>query len=249
MDDLRHRLENAREFVAPLLGAKQEYGLNSTLLKEIVDYWKTDYKWSEREAYLNKYPQFTLKVQGLNLHYVHIKPEVKPEEKILPIMLLHGWPTTPRDFYELIPHLIKPIDGVAFEVVAPSLPGYGFSEGTRRMGLGPAHTAVIMKNLMQRLGFSKFYLQGGDWGSVVASYISILYPENILGLHLNMTTVLTPIANLKLFVGSYFPRLVVDEENQKRLYPLGRLFRLLMNEMGYMHIQATKPDTIGELFD
>ncbi|KPJ20659.1 Juvenile hormone epoxide hydrolase, partial [Papilio xuthus] len=107
--------------------------------------------------------------------------------EIVPLLLLHGWPGSVREFYEAIPILTKQQPGYnfAFELVVPSLPGYGFSDAPVRPGVAPGQIAVIFKNLMSRLGFKKFYIQGGDWGSAVASALTVLYPEDILGHHNN----------------------------------------------------------------
>jgi juvenile hormone epoxide hydrolase len=102
--------------------------------------------------------------------------------RVLPLLLLHGWPGSVREFYELIPLLTKPLNNVdfVFEVIAPSLPGYGFSEGASKPGLGAAQVAVVMKNLMERIGFKKFYVQGGDWGAMIASHLGNLFPERYI---------------------------------------------------------------------
>lgn len=133
-----------------------------------------------------------------------------------------------------------------FEVIIPSLPGYGFSQAATKPGLGAAQIAVIFKILMRRLGYEKYYVQGGDWGSLIATNMSILFPTQILGVHVNMTAVNTPTSRLLMFLGSYFPQLITNDVVAKRIYPLRRLFRLLYLETGYMHIQATKPDTVGK---
>nr|CAD7434549.1 unnamed protein product [Timema monikensis] len=132
-----------------------------------------------------------------------------------------------------------------FEVVVPSLPGYGFSEGASKPGLGTAQMAVVFKDLMARLGFDKFYLQGGDWGAIIGSNMATLYQDNVLGFHSNMCFVNTLLSNLKMLLGSLWPTLVVEEELVHRMYPLSKIYSNLILEMGYMHIQATKPDTIG----
>lgn len=98
---------------------------------------------------------------------------------MLPLLLLHGWPGSVREFYDLIPLLTTPRKDVnfVFEVIAPSLPGYGFSEGASKPGLGAAQVAVVMKNLMERIGFKKFYAHGGDWGAVIVSHMGVLFPK------------------------------------------------------------------------
>nr|CAD7263042.1 unnamed protein product [Timema shepardi]CAD7571341.1 unnamed protein product [Timema californicum] len=166
LDDLNTRLQHVK-LTPPLEGIGFQYGFNTDYLKKVVDFWRTKYNWREREAYLNSFPQFKTQVDGLDLHFLHVKPkQVPPSTRVLPLLLLHGWPGSVREFYEIIPLLTTPREGVnfVFEVVVPSLPGYGFSEGASKPGLGAAQMAVVFKDLMARLGFDKFYLQGGDWG-------------------------------------------------------------------------------------
>jgi juvenile hormone epoxide hydrolase len=164
--DLHQRLKNARPLIQPLEGIQHQYGLNTRLLSKIVDFWRTEYNWKERETFLNKFPQFTVSVQGLKLHYIHVQPLNPEGHKVLPLLLLHGWPGSVREFYEIIPLLTTPQPGrsFVFEVIAPSLPGYGFSEAAVRPGLGAVQMAVVFKNFMNRLGFEEYYIQGGDWG-------------------------------------------------------------------------------------
>lgn len=248
MDDLKNRLENHRELIPPLEGIQQQYGINTNLLLEIIDFWKTKYNWRSREVFLNKYPQFKTKIQGLNIHYIHVKPEQRTGLQVVPLLLLHGWPGSIREFYNVIPLLTKPQKerNYVFEVIVPSLPGYGFSESASKPGLGALQMAVVLKNLMKRIGFEQFYVQGGDWGAVIGSNIATLYPENVLGFHSNMCYLETPISQLKILIGSLYPGLIIEKEFEDRLYPVSNVYLGLMLEMGYFHLQATKPDTLGE---
>lgn len=246
--DLHHRLDNRRITPASLIDSNFTYGFNSEILQNILSYWRNDYKWKIREEFLNKYPQFVTNIQGLDIHFLHIKPKDK-SIKALPLLLLHDWPGSIREFYGLIEILNNPQNikdnGIAFEIIAPSLPGYGWSSATTKKGMGPAQMAVIFKNLMKRLGHDKWYVQGGDWGSAIGSSMAILFPENIKGFHCNMCFVNNPGSFLKLFLGSFWPSLLVNSKNVHRMYPLSKIFAKLIEETGYMHIQATKPDTVG----
>lgn len=250
LKDLKRRLEAARPLTPPLEGIQHQYGLNTNLLKEIVEFWKTRYNWKERESFLNKFPQYKVNIQGLDIHYIHVKPEVKSDVQVLPILLLHGWPGSVREFYELIPLLTK-VDkkrDYVFEVIVPSLPGYGFSEGAVRPGLGMLEMSVVLKNLMERLGYKQYYLQGGDWGGALVQIIATLFPEKVLGMHSNSCFVLSPLANFVTYLGSFYPRLVVEKEHESKVYPMSSHYKYLIEESGYMHIQATKPDTVGNDF-
>ncbi|KAJ8985149.1 hypothetical protein NQ317_012801 [Molorchus minor] len=246
LEDLQRRLSSALPFQESLEGVNQNYGISANLLKDIVHFWQTKYNWRHREKFLNQYPQFTVSVQGLKIHYLHVKPAQTKGLKVLPLLLLHGWPGSVREFYEMIPFLTTPEEGrdFVFEIIAPSLPGYGFSEAAVRPGLGSPQVAVVFKNFMKRLGYERYYIQGGDWGGIIVQTMATLYPDKILGVHSNMCFINTPLSNLKVFLGSFYPPLVVPKEHEDKVYPMSQKFMFLLLESGYMHLQATKPDTV-----
>ncbi|XP_047025589.1 juvenile hormone epoxide hydrolase-like [Helicoverpa zea] len=246
IQDLKQRLKNRRRFTKPLEGIQSEYGMNTDYLEKILNYWTDKYDFKKRAELLNRFPHFKTKIQGLDLHYIHVKPKVNKDIEVLPILLLHGWPSSSKEFDKIIPILTTPKDGYkfVFEVIAADLPGYGFSEGTNKPGLNPLQIGIMMRNLMLRLGFEKYYVQAGDWGSQAATHMTTLFPENVLGYHCNMPLSSRAISYLKLFIGSLAPNLV-DSDHPERVYPLKKHFTYLMRESGYFHIQSTKPDTIG----
>lgn len=128
------------------------------------------------------------------------------------------------------------------------LVGFGFSDAAIRPGLNSLHAAHVLKNLMVRLGFEKFYIQGGDWGGIMAQLISALYPDNVIGMHSNGCFVLSRLQTVKSLIGVYFPSLIgISKRQQEFKYPLTD-FAFFNLESGYMHIQSTKPDTIGKLY-
>ncbi|XP_045464544.1 juvenile hormone epoxide hydrolase 1-like isoform X1 [Harmonia axyridis] len=247
ISDLNIRLRNTRALVPPLENAKHSYGITSTLTKNVLDFWLNKYSWKKREQFLNQYPQFKTKIQGLDIHFLHVKPKDSKGLKVYPLLLIHGWPGSVREFYEIIPHLTTPQKGrkVVFEVIAPSIPGYGFSEAAVRPGLGAVQVAVIFKNLMNRLKLNHYYVQGGDWGSIIANHIATLYPQNVIGLHSNLCFNDMPIGYLKKAVYSLKPSLIVEKKYEHLVYPMSTIYGNLILESGYMHIQATKPDTLG----
>ncbi|KRT85407.1 hydrolase, partial [Oryctes borbonicus] len=230
-----------------LEGVNQHYGIHKDLLSEIVQFWKTSYDWRQREKWLNQYPQFKTNIQGLDIHFIHVKPAKTDGLKVLPLLVLHGWPGSVREYYEIIPKLTTPRKGsdFVFEVVIPSLPGYGFSQGASKPGLAVPQVGVIMKNLMERLGYEKYYVHGGDWGALIVRTMSILFPDRIIGVHSSMCNSDSPLGMIKLVLGSLYPPLVVDKRFEDKVYPLWNLFEFTMLEMGYLHLQATKPDTVG----
>ncbi|PZC70942.1 hypothetical protein B5X24_HaOG214591 [Helicoverpa armigera] len=246
--DLRHRLKNHRKFTPPLEGVGFEYGFNTAQLDSWLNYWAEKYNFSEREAFLNKFPHYKTKIQGLDIHFIRVKPQQVPKDvEVIPLLMVHGWPGSVREFYEAIPMLTRQTPGYnfVFELIMPSIPGYGFSEGAARPGLGMPQVAVIFRNLMNRLGHQKFYVQGGDWGAGIIATMSTLFPEDILGSHSNMLFTQNSCGTLKTFLGAFFPSLVIEDRLADRMYPLSKMFAYIMEEFGYMHIQATKPDTVG----
>ncbi|CAD0201815.1 unnamed protein product [Chrysodeixis includens] len=246
IQDLKKRLINRRRFTKPLEGIQSEYGMNTDYLEKVLKYWVEKYDFKKRAELLNKFPHYKTRIQGLDLHYIRVTPKVDKNIKVLPLLMLHGWPSSSKEFVKVIPTLTTPQDGYdfVFEVIAADLPGYGFSEGTNKPGLNPVHIGVMMRNLMLRLGFKQFYVQAGDWGSQCATLLVTLFPENVLGYHSNMPVSLRRISTVKMFVGSLFPTWI-DADHPERLYPLTKHFTYVFRESGYFHLQFTKPDTIG----
>ncbi|CAG9568747.1 unnamed protein product [Danaus chrysippus] len=245
--DLKSRLSNHRKPAPGLEGAAFTYGFNSGRLSWWTQYWSEKYPFSDREQFLNSVPQYVTNIQGLDVHFIRVKPKVSKEVTVVPLLLLHGWPGSVREFYEAIPLLTTQTEGYdfVFEVIVPSLPGYGFSQGAVRPGLGAAQIGVIMKNLMNRLGHKKFYIQGGDWGAIIADTMATLFQNEILGMHSNMLMVENTCSTLKRLIGAFIPSLIVDSHLADRMYPLTKYISYLLEEFGYLHLQATKPDTIG----
>lgn len=248
IEDLIQRIRNRRPLTKPLEGIKSEYGMNTNYLEKILKYWTEKYEFKKREERLNQFKRYKTKIQGLDIHFIRVKPNnVKEGVDVLPLLMLHGWPTSSQEYTKVIPLLTTPrkVHNFVFEVIAADLPGFGFSEGTNKPLLNPVEIGIIMRNLMQRLGFEKFYIQAGDWGSQCATHMATLFPDQILGFHTNMPISSRSISTVKLLLGSLFPSLIMDEKHVHRVYPLKNLFSYLIRESGYFHLQATKPDTIG----
>uniref|UniRef100_A0A1B6DID8 Epoxide hydrolase n=2 Tax=Clastoptera arizonana TaxID=38151 RepID=A0A1B6DID8_9HEMI len=247
--DLQQRLKMVQPFQPPLEGIGFQYGFNTMYLKTVLEFWKNKYSWKDRQVYLNSLPQYTTEVSGLKIHFLHVKPAAtKPGVKVLPLLLVHGWPGSVVEFYEFIPLLTtqRPGENFVFEVIAPAIPGYGFSQATNKPGLNAAQVAVVFGKLMEQLKFKTYFAQGGDWGSLITTIMSQLYPDRVRGLHNNMCNVdFNFNVMMRLFAGSIFPSLVAEKNEEKFVYPLSGLFSYLIEETGYMHLQATKPDTIG----
>lgn len=178
ISDLKNRLSKVKRMVKPLQNVNFEYGFNSDYLSKVIDHWSNNYDWTTRQAYLNKLPQFKTRIYGLNVHFIHVIPP-KTNLRKIPLLMLHGWPGSIVEFYKIIPLMTTPREGYdfVFEVIVPSLPGYGFSDAPTKSGMGPAHMGQIFVKLMERLGHEQFYIQGGDWGAAITETISKIFPE------------------------------------------------------------------------
>ncbi|HLV87932.1 MAG TPA: epoxide hydrolase [Candidatus Sulfotelmatobacter sp.] len=188
--DLHHRLAETR-WPDQLPGTTWEYGADISKVRELASYWLKDYNWRAQEARINRYAQFTTVIDGQTIHFIH---ERSPRAEAVPLMLIHGWPGSILEFFSLIEPLTHPKDSntPAFDVVIPSLPGFGFSGPTTSRGWGPQRMAKALTVLMDRLGYSKYGIQGGDWGAAIAIEIARLAPEHVIGLHLNLIDVRPP---------------------------------------------------------
>ncbi|XP_017568743.1 epoxide hydrolase 1-like isoform X1 [Pygocentrus nattereri] len=249
IQDLHARLDKAR-ISPPLEDAGFHYGFNPEYLRKVISYWRHQFDWAKQVNVLNRYPHFKTKIEGLNVHFVHCKPFAAATGQLgKPLMLLHGWPGSFYEFYWMLPLLLTIQDDLAFEVICPSIPGYGYSDAPELEGFNTLDAARVFLKLMERLGYSEFYLQGGDWGSIIATNMAQMKPDCVKGLHLNMF----PVSNanlvvlLSLLLGSHFPSLVgFSQEDVNRLYPyIQKNVFSMLRETGYLHIQATKPDTAG----
>lgn len=247
--ELKAQLSRPLTLHEPLEGVGFQYGFNAKELQNVVTYWRDTYlpKWAESEAYLNQYPHFETQIQGLRMHFIHVKPEATEGKKILPLLLLHGWPGSVREFYDFIPLLITPNSksDYIFEVIAPSLPGYGWSQSSSKVGFGTAQIAVVLRNLMLRIGHEKFLVQGGDWGSVIGSSMAALFPQNVLAYHSNMCTAMNPLALITKGLRILFPSFYLKQEHREFFRSFSDELSYILEETGYLHLHTTKPDTIG----
>ncbi|XP_008281713.1 epoxide hydrolase 1 [Stegastes partitus] len=247
IEDLHERIDRTR-YTDPLEDSRFHYGFNSTYLKKVVSYWRHEFDWKKQVAVLNQYPHFKTRIEGLDVHFIHVRPPHRENQKVLPLMLVHGWPGSFYEFYKIMPLLTQNHDGIAFEVICPSIPGYGFSEAPHKQGFDSLAAARIFLILMERLGFSQFYLEGGDWGSLITTNMSQMKPCCVKGLHLTMCMSTRGFkVMLSLIIGPYLPFLVgFSREDVRRLFPFfQKNVWNMLRETGYLHIQATKPDTAG----
>lgn len=235
LTDLRHRLLATRW--PDHIGAPWEYGTDQETLKDLVDYWLDGFDWRQQEANLNQFEQFLVPIRGRNTHVIHAR---SPQVDALPLLMTHGWPGSIAEFTKIIPMLTHPElyggqASDAFHVICPSIPGYGFSDPATRTGFDQQEVAKDHIDLMEALGYPRYGLQGGDWGSAISSWHARLVPDRIRGLHLNLIFAPRPRDEAD-------PMAHVSEDEAARL----NASRLKMVDgVGYQAIQGTKPQTLG----
>lgn len=224
--DLRDRLVRTR-WPNPSPAEPWVQGTPLTYLQELVDYWRDGYDWRAAEARLNSCQQYLTDVDGQRIHFLHV-PSSHPGA--MPLVLSHGWPGSVVEFLDAIGPFTDPPDPAdAFSLVVPSLPGYGFSGPTNDLGWNPRRIAAAFGTVMQRLGYERYGVQGGDWGSLISCNMADLEPDRVAGLHVNFLSVPPP-------KGEQPP----DHEPAARFAATGS---------GYQQIQSTKPQTVGYLLD
>lgn len=235
LDDLRERLARTR-LPDQLEGAGWGYGTELGALRELCAYWREKFDWRAREEALNRLPHFRTKIDGLGLHFVHAR---SPEPNALPLLVAHGWPGSIFEFTKILGPLTDPVAHGgraedAFHVVCPSMPGYGFSDAPREPGWDVRRVAAVFAKLMERLGYSAYGVQGGDWGALVATHMALLDPAHVRGIHINLVIALPP-DDPAAFQGL--------SETEQRAVQDALHFR--REETGYQEIQGTKPQTLG----
>jgi len=232
LDDLLTRLERTR-FSDQIEGTDWEYGIPIAYLAELVEYWRDTYDWRAQESRLNGFEHFRTGIDGQSIHFIHARSQ---HPHALPLLLTHGWPGSVVEFLDVIPRLTSPElyggDAAdAFHVIAPSLPGYGFSGPTRTRGWDVGRVARAFQQLMARLGYARYGAQGGDWGAEVTTRIGALDPEHCAGIHLNMPIGDAPVEPVAL--------------SDLDTAGLAALQQFSREESAYAAEQGTKPQTLG----
>jgi pimeloyl-ACP methyl ester carboxylesterase len=233
LEDLRRRLAATRwPEEEPVSDWSQ--GVPRAYLQEVVAYWGEKYDWRAREAHLNSFAQYKTEVDGLGIHFVHVR---SPEENALPLVISHGWPGSIVEFHKVIGPLADPVAHGgraedAFHVVCPSLPGYGFSDKPTTTGWNVGRIADAWGVLMRKLGYERYVAQGGDWGAMVTTCIGAQDPDHCLGIHLNM-----PIAPPT-------PESMEDLTDFEKAAIAG-IEAYGAHDSGYSKQQSTRPQTIG----
>jgi len=231
--DLKKRLQDVRwpDEVAP----GWDYGVDLQYLRSFVDYWRDEYDWRKHEAALNELIQYTVEIDSIDLHYIHV--EGKGPDPI-PLLLTHGWPSSFADFRRIIPMLTDPASfggdpRDAFTVVAPSIPGHGFSfrPNQRRFSILEI-SDTFAKLMVDVLGYKTFGSQGGDWGAFVSSRLAYAYPQNVRGIQISLLAIPRE-------------RPAVDTPTQEENEFFDQLADWLKEETGYIQIMGTKPQTLA----
>jgi pimeloyl-ACP methyl ester carboxylesterase len=233
IDDLRRRIGQTR-WPSKELVADRSQGVQLATLRALARYWETDYDWRKAEAKLNALPQFKTEIDGVEMHFIHVKSK---HENALPLIMTHGWPGSVIELLEVVGPLTDPTAHGgsakdAFDLVLPSIPGYGFSGEPTEIGWGPARVAPAWAELMHRLGYIRYVAQGGDVGAAITDAMGRLAPEGLVGIHTNL--LVTGLG------GGDHPS---DTEEEKAAIAALATFRA--SGFGYFLEQATRPQTIG----
>jgi pimeloyl-ACP methyl ester carboxylesterase len=221
--ELRERLARTRWPDEPPL-PPWSTGTSVAYLRELIDYWRTGFDWRVWEANLNSFPQFTIPIRGIDLHFIRV-PSRRPDA--MPLLISHGWPGSVFEFHKILPLLAE-----HFTVIAPSLPGYtlSFKPGQQRFGI--TEIADLYAELMDTLGYPRYGVQGGDWGGFLASVMGLRFPQRLTGIHLNLLAVRRD------------PKMLENPNAQEKIY-LDQLNNFLKEEIGYQWIQGTRPQTLA----
>jgi pimeloyl-ACP methyl ester carboxylesterase len=234
LDELRRRIAATR-WPSRELVTDRSQGVQLATIQELARYWANDYDLRRVEARLNALPQFTTEIDGVDIHYLHVR---SPHDNALPLLITHGWPGSVIELLEVVGPLTHPTAHGgraedAFDLVVPSLPGYGFSGQPTEVGWDPGRTASAWAELMRRLGYSRYVAQGGDQGAAVTDAMGGQAPEGLLGIHLNLFR--QALGNVS--------GLPADSEEERAALAAINTFRT--SGFGYFLEQATRPQTIG----
>jgi pimeloyl-ACP methyl ester carboxylesterase len=231
--DLRARIRATR-WPEPAPGPAWSQGTDFDYLRDVLAYWADRFDWRAQERALNQLAHFRARLGGIHVHFVHERARPQPA---IPLILSHGWPSSFIELLSLVPYLTDPeghgIDGPAFDVVIPSLPGYGFSERPARAGITYRYTAALWHRLMRGLGYERYGAQGGDFGAGVATYMALDDPGPMIGIYLTTPEIAPFISQ------SSRPLTEAERSYVERTKRWGDV------ERGYSSIQSTKPQTVG----
>ena len=236
LDDLRERLARTR-WPDPSPTGDWAYGTELASLQQLCDYWQHEFDWREVERRLNDFAQFTTTIRRQHVHFLHVR---SPEPDALPLLLVHGWPGSVTEFLKVLGPLTDPAayggdPADAFHVVAPSIPGFGFSGSTSGPGVDVAEIAAIFAELMERLHYGRYGAQGGDWGSMISRWVGLQEPGCVVGVHVNFLTAAPPDPSDP----------TAGVTSPQELEDLEYVARYQVEETAYLQIQGTKPQSLA----
>jgi pimeloyl-ACP methyl ester carboxylesterase len=224
----------------------QSQGVQLATLQKLASYWADNYDWRRVESKLNSYPQFITNIDGVDIHFIHVRSK---EKSALPVIVTHGWPGSVIEQLKIIEPLTNPTAyggtaGDAFDVVIPSLPGYGFSAAPTTTGWDPIRIARAWVVLMDRLGYKRYVAQGGDWGNAVTEQLALLQPPGLIGIHTNMPATVPPDIDKAASAGVAPPGLSDDER-----HAFDQLAFFYKHGLGYAQEMANRPQTLYGIGD
>jgi epoxide hydrolase len=242
LDDLHERLDRVR-WPDELPGVGWAYGIPRDYLVELVRYWRHEYDWRAAEARLNRWPQFMTTIDGADVHFAHIR---SPEPDALPLIMTHGWPGSVAEFLDVAGPLTDPRaygcdPADAFHLVLPGIPGFGFSGPTRETGWEHHRVAAAFGELMRRLGYASYGVQGGDWGALISRELGRTHVDEVIGVHLN----LIPGSGASAEPGEEELAALDPEERRRTLASWERTREWVRDRQGYADLQATRPQTLA----
>jgi pimeloyl-ACP methyl ester carboxylesterase len=242
LDDLRRRLVATR-WPDKETVVDQSQGAQLAKMQELVGYWGTNYDWRRCEAQFNALPQFITEIDGLDIHFIHVRSK---ESNALPLLITHGWPGSVLELFKVIEPLTNPTahGGAAedaFDVVIPSLPGYGFSGRPQAAGWDPDHIARAWDTLMSRLGYDHYVAQGGDWGAVVTEMMGRQAPAGLVGVHVNLPAAVPPDVEAALAGVGPVPQM--SEQERAVFVALGAYRK--SGYSGYFVALTARPQAVG----
>jgi pimeloyl-ACP methyl ester carboxylesterase len=245
LSDLRRRIA-ATQWPERETVSDEKQGVPLATMQKLAPYWETEYDWRRIEAKLNAVPQFITEIDGLDIHFIHVR---SPHDDALPLVINHGWPGSIIEQLKLIDRLTDPTshggnDADAFHVVIPSMPGYGFSGKPTSTGWGPERMGRAWTELMKRLGYTRYVAQGGDWGAFVVDQMGLQAPAGLLAIHTNMPATVPAEINAAALAGGPPPAGLAPEE--------GRAFEQLIRtftQVDYAKYMASRPQTLYGIAD
>jgi pimeloyl-ACP methyl ester carboxylesterase len=246
LNDLRRRIAATR-FPDKETVDDQSQGVQLKTIEQLAQYWHNDYDWRKIETRLNSFPQFITKIDGLDIHFIHVRSK---HENALPVIITHGWPGSVIEQLKIIDPLANPTAhgakaSDAFHLVVPSIPGYGFSDKPTATGWDPIRIARAWIELMKRLGYTRFAAQGGDWGDAISEQMALIAPPELLGIHTNMPATVPPDVAQALKDGGAPPAGLSAEETNA-YYQLEFFYK---KGLGYALEMSTRPQTLYGIAD